>query len=66
MKSTVWTSSPPLVAAVLIAPKGVQSPGSGRVGGIGDLVYFFPSEAVQPCSPTLLEAEFCQLLDYSL
>jgi len=34
-----------LVAAVLITPKGAESPGSGRIGVIGALV-FFPSEAV--------------------
>jgi len=33
-------SSPPLVAAVLIAPKGVESPGSGRIGVICALVFF--------------------------
>jgi len=30
---------------VLITPKGAESPGSGRIGAIGALV-FFPSEAV--------------------
>ena len=40
-----WLSFPPLVAAVLIAPKGAESPGSGRIRVIGALV-FFPSEAV--------------------
>jgi len=36
---------PPLVAAELITPKGAESPGSGRKGVIGALV-FFPIEAV--------------------
>ena len=39
-------SFPPLVAAVLIAPKGAESPGSSCMGVIGALVYFFPSEDV--------------------
>jgi len=43
--SLEWLSVPPLVAAVLITPKGAESPGSGRIGAIGALV-FFPSEAV--------------------
>ena len=25
-----WTSSPPVITAVIIAPKGAESPGSGR------------------------------------
>jgi len=41
-----WTSFPPLVAAVLITPKGAESPGSRRIGVIGALVYFLPSETV--------------------
>jgi len=41
-----WFPFPPLVAAVLLTPKGAESPGSGRIGVIGALV-FFPSEAVQ-------------------
>jgi len=36
---------PPLVAAVLFTPKGAESPGSGRIGVIGELA-FFSSEAV--------------------
>jgi len=40
------TSSPPLVAAVFITPKGVKSPGSRRIGVIGALVCFLPSETV--------------------
>ena len=40
-----WLSFPPLAAAMLITPKGAESPGSGRIGVIGALV-FFPSEAV--------------------
>jgi len=40
-----WIPFPPLVAAVLITPKGAESPSSGRIGVIGALV-FFPSEAV--------------------
>jgi len=37
-----WLPSPfpPLVAAVLITPKGAESPGSGRIGVIGALVIF--------------------------
>jgi len=35
-----WLPFPPLVAAVLITPKGAQSPGSGRIGVIGALVIF--------------------------
>ena len=35
-----WISSPPLVAAVLIATKGDESPGSSRMGVIGALVFF--------------------------
>ena len=42
-----WISIPPLVVAVLVPFKGAESPGSGRVGVIGALVFFFPSEAVQ-------------------
>ena len=43
-----WLPFPPLVAAVLITPKGAESPGSSRIGVIGALVcLFFPSEAVQ-------------------
>ena len=40
-----WIQFPPLIAAVLITPKGTDSPGSGHIGVIGALV-FFPSEAV--------------------
>jgi len=29
-----WLSSPPLVAAVLIASKGAESPGGGRIGAL--------------------------------
>ena len=39
-----WISSPPLVAAVLITPKGDESPGSSRMGVIGALVIFAPSD----------------------
>jgi len=35
-----WLPFPPLVAAVLITPKGAESPGSGRIGVIGALVFF--------------------------
>ena len=35
-----WTSSPPLVAAVLMAPQGAESPGSSHVGVIGALIFF--------------------------
>jgi len=41
-----WTPFPPLVAAVLIIPKGAESPGSHRIGVIGALVLILPSEAV--------------------
>jgi len=41
-----WTSFPPLVTDVLITPKGAESPGSRRIGVIGALVYFLPSETV--------------------
>ena len=34
-----WIPFPPLVAAVLITPKGAESPGSGRIGVIGALVF---------------------------
>ena len=40
-----WHPFSPLVATVLITPKGAESPSSGRIGVIGALV-FFPSEAV--------------------
>ena len=42
-----WLPFPSLVPAVLITPKGAESPGSGRIGVIGALVFFPPSEAVQ-------------------
>jgi len=35
-----WLPFPPLVAAVLITPKGAESPGSGRIGVIGALILF--------------------------
>jgi len=43
-----WLSFPPLVAAVFIISKGAESPGSGRIGVLGAMVFkvFFPSEAV--------------------
>ena len=41
-----WTSFPPLIAAVLNSCKGAESPGSRRIGVIGALVYFLPSETV--------------------
>jgi len=41
-----WLPFPPLVPAGLITPKGAESPGSGRVGVMGALVFFFQSEAV--------------------
>ena len=40
-----WLPFPSLVAAVLITPKDADSPGCGRIGVIGALV-FFSSEAV--------------------
>ena len=36
----------PLVTAVLITPKGAESPGSRRIGVIGVLVLMLPSETV--------------------
>jgi len=43
-----WLPFPPLVtAAVMITLKGNESPGRGRIGMIGALVFFPPSEAVQ-------------------
>ena len=41
-----WLSFPPLVAAVLITPRGAEPPGSGHTGVIGALIFFPPSEAV--------------------
>jgi len=41
-----WTSFLPLVISVLITPKSAESSDSGRVGVIGALVYFLPSEVV--------------------
>jgi len=38
-----WLPFPPLVDAVLITPNGSESPGSGRIGVIGALVFFCPS-----------------------
>jgi len=40
------TSFPPLVTAVLITPKGVESPGSRRIGVTGALVLILQSETV--------------------
>ena len=39
-------STLPLVTAVLITPKGAESPGSRRIGVIGALVLILPSETV--------------------
>ena len=36
----------PLITAVLITPKGDESPSSSHIGVIGALVYFLPSETV--------------------
>jgi len=36
-----WLPFPSLVAAVFITPKGAESPGSGRIGVIGALAFFF-------------------------
>jgi len=41
-----WTSFPPLVTAVLITPKGAESPGSRRIRVIGVLAYFLACETV--------------------
>ena len=35
-----WLPFPPLVASVLIAPKGAESPGSDLIGVIGALCFF--------------------------
>jgi len=35
-----WLSFPPLVAAVSITSKGAESPGNGRIGVLGALVFF--------------------------
>ena len=40
------SASQSLVTAVLITPNGAESPGSGRIGAMSALGYFFPSEAV--------------------
>jgi len=42
-----WLPFPPLVTAVLITPKGAESPDSGHIGVIGASVFFSTSEAVQ-------------------
>jgi len=42
----VWTSFPPLFTAVLITPKGAESPGRHCIGVIGALVLILPSETV--------------------
>ena len=36
-----WFPFPPLVAAMLITPKGAESPGGGSVGVIGCVGFFF-------------------------
>jgi len=41
-----WNSILPLVTTVLIMPKGVEPPGSRRIGVIGALVLILPSETV--------------------
>jgi len=41
-----WIPFLTLAAAVLITPEGAESPDSGRIGVIGALVLFSPSEAV--------------------
>jgi len=38
---SVWLLFAPLMAVVLITPKGAESPGSGRIGVIGAFVFFF-------------------------
>ena len=40
------TSFPPLVTAVLITPKGAQSPDSRCIRVIGALAYFLPPETI--------------------
>ena len=42
-----WSSFLPLLIAVLITPKGVEQPGSRRIGVIGALVCFLPPETVK-------------------
>jgi len=44
--SLEWTSFPSLVTAMLITPKGAESPDSRRIGEIGALVYYLPPETV--------------------
>jgi len=41
-----WTPFPPLIAAVVITPKGAESPGSRRIGVIGAMVLILPSKTV--------------------
>jgi len=41
-----WSSFLSLVTAVLLTPKGIESPGSRRIGVIGALVLILPSETV--------------------
>ena len=41
-----WNSILPLVTTVLIMPKGVEPPGSRRIGVIGALVLILPSETI--------------------
>ena len=41
-----WNSILPLVTAVLITPKGAESPCSRRIGVIGALVFIIPCETV--------------------
>jgi len=40
-----WIPALPLVTAVLIAPKGAEPPGSGRMGMMCALVFYFPSDS---------------------
>jgi len=42
----VLNSTLPLVTAVLITPKGAETPGSRRIGVIGALILILPSETV--------------------
>jgi len=46
LQNFMWNSSLPLVTAVLITPKGAESPGSHHIGVIGALVLILPSETV--------------------
>jgi len=58
-----WTIFLPLVAAVLITPKGAEPPGSHCIGVIGALVYFLPPETVVARGDRALWREVARPLD---